>query len=231
MWSGDDERLLSTPDNPPPVDYVCRRFFVPNDPQWLSLVNGVVSLLLMPSMYRRREGGYGVMETVNYFADMFLMFTGYEPMIGTMLPSIAANLPAWALWCDGNTYTKAQFPELYDALHPDFKDTGLETFTLPDMTGRFLVGSNDIDEVGQTGGLDEVTLTQAQMPSHFHSFYPTVTLNIDLETPGAPDIFAAGIDPLTATNTDSKGGDQPHENRPPYLTVRWFIVASRRECW
>lgn len=231
MWVGQDPRLLDTPDNPPPIDYVCRRLFIPNDPQWLSLVNGVISLLLMPSMYRRREEGQSVLETTNYFADMFLSFLGYDPMIGTVLPSLAANLPVWALWCDGTTYLKAQFPDLYDAIHPDFKDTVAETFTLPDLNGRFLVGTTDIDAVGQTGGEEEVTLTEAQMPTHFHLYTPTVTNNLDLEAPGAPDILGAGVLPLVSSSTQPAGGSEAHENRPPFFTLRFYIVAARRECW
>lgn len=152
-------------------------------------------------------------------------------MIGTILPSISASLPAWALWCDGSTYDKAQFPDLYESIHPDFKDTGAETFTLPDLTGRFLMGTNDIDEVGQVGGEAEVTLTEAQMPSHSHEYQPRIDMNLDLESPGAPDILGAGITPLLTNVTFETGGDQPHENRPPFFKVRFFIVAKRRECW
>ena len=42
----------------------------------------------------------------------------------------------------------------------------------PDLRGKFLVGRNVLNEnsdyyqVGRTGGLEKVTLTEAQMPSH-----------------------------------------------------------------
>ena len=56
----------------------------------------------------------------------------------------------WGL-CDGTTYT--------------FKGV---TTAAPDLQNRFIVGAGDSYAVGATGGENNVTLTEAQMPEHDH---------------------------------------------------------------
>jgi microcystin-dependent protein len=127
---------------------------------------------------------------------------------------------------------------------------GSTTFVLPDMRGRSLVGAGQVGGSGTahtfatTGGATTVQLTQAQMPAHAHPLTGGVV-------PGAGDhgghfnasqvVTAAGPDygvaPWNSSGTDrgyhdhgvvavfcsSLGGDQAHENRPPFLVGNWLI--------
>lgn len=47
----------------------------------------------------------------------------------------------------------------------------------PDLRGRFIVGAGNTYSVGDSGGVDEVTLTTEQMPQHNHE----ATVSNDLE--------------------------------------------------
>ncbi len=92
----------------------------------------------------------------------------------------------------------------------------------PDLTGKFVVGqggSGDYQNIGNTGGEEQHTLTIAEMPNHTHNFSRSGDVNLD----------AGGNSPLLQQNADivlndaqglqSSGGDQPHENRPPYYVL------------
>jgi len=51
------------------------------------------------------------------------------------------------------------------------------TLGTPDLRNRFVTGAGSTYAVGGTGGVTTVTLTQAQTPSHFHSFSGVTSTN------------------------------------------------------
>ncbi|MDR3133217.1 MAG: hypothetical protein LBU42_04250 [Prevotellaceae bacterium] len=112
---------------------------------------------------------------------------------------------------------------------------------VPDLRGRFAVGfdssksnipvnntttSENYGAIGNKGGLREVTLTTAQMPSHNHT-----TENFSRQ--GYPDgsgdrtnnyYFMDGIrGGTTGLSIRYTGGGQAHENRPPYYVTAFII--------
>jgi len=132
-------------------------------------------------------------------------------------------LPVGWLPLDGTTYAVSDYPEL--AIQLDSQYISGSSFTLPDLSGLFLVGADGVTyELGDAGGEAAHTLTTAEMPAHGHTYTPPVA-NIDLEAPGAPDILAAGVG--TSANTGQAGSGEAHENRPPYYAVVYGIFAGR----
>lgn len=91
---------------------------------------------------------------------------------------------------------------------------------------RFLLGAGDSYAAGGTGGEVNHTLSVGEMPTHAHNVY-------DLPTPEGE--FTNGY--IQNTNhiwyerawysiTGNTGGNQPHNNMPPYLTVHiWKRTA------
>lgn len=146
-----------------------------------------------------------------------------DAMIGQIDLFLKA-LPSGWLELDGTTYDEADYPELYAAIHADFKNETLEQFTLPDFSDRFVVAEGSSYGIGDTGGSDTHTLTESEMPAHTHTYTPPLA-DVDLEAPGAPDILAARLG--TPTTTSSTGGGNAHENRPPYIAVTFGIFAGR----
>lgn len=140
-------------------------------------------------------------------------------MIGAMIPYVG-DAPTYTLEMDGSTYSKDDYPDLYDQV-PDSWKSG-DNFTLPDMSWRSAIGFDDTGSaVGETGGEQGHTLTLQEMPQHTHQ-YNQYTFGIDVESVGIPDPTGVG-QPALAQTTTSAGGDQEHNNMPPYLSVKWGI--------
>lgn len=96
---------------------------------------------------------------------------------------------------------------------------------------RFLLGAGDTHTAGSTGGEFEHKLKEAEMPLHNHieriqagnggianavtdpSITPGHTRGVVLKDNSWTEIASMNI---TTTNT---GGDEPHNNTPPYLAV------------
>ena len=85
----------------------------------------------------------------------------------------------------------------------------------------FLLAAGSTYAAGETGGEATHTLTVNEMPSHSHyqkRYWGSSGSANQAYTAGAeftsPNIYRSQID-----TTHSTGGDQPHNNMPPYLAV------------
>lgn len=165
-----------------------------------------------------------------------------EPFIGQIILFAGNFAPrGWAL-CDGQLLPISQNQALFSILGTTYGGDGRTTFGLPDLRGRVPVhqghgpGLSDY-HLGQKGGIETVTLTAAQMPPHAHSLHAN-------ENPGdSPDPAGAAISDskgrdrdfqksgevnvtMSASSIGSTGGNQPHENRQPYLAVNYIIALQ-----
>ena len=93
--------------------------------------------------------------------------------------------------------------------------------TWEQIQGRFLLAASEEYSAGTTGGETEHLLTVAEMPSHSHSF----TFSQPQQSASGGSNMWAPRD-VTYTSTHATGGNQPHNNMPPYLTVyMWQRIA------
>lgn len=86
---------------------------------------------------------------------------------GTLRTSLSATEPAGWKACNRQALSKAAYAELYALIGDTFGST-TETFNLPDLTDRVLVGAGTI-ALAEFGGASSVTLTEANLPSHTHT--------------------------------------------------------------
>lgn len=132
------------------------------------------------------------------------------------LPGVP-NLPENFVECNGQV--------LHDQESP------LNQQVIPNLNGnnRFLRGST---RTGGTGGEEEVTLEIDETPSHNHSikYGPAGDVGFDEIREASSHLRDTGhrggnkISWSSAVYEMTKsGGDQPHENRPPYYDVVWII--------
>ena len=83
------------------------------------------------------------------------------------------------------------------------------------MENRFLLGAGSGYVAGATGGEAEHTLTGNEMPSHYH----LLAMNQAGESEYWGPMCSAMQDGYMVNMTKPAGGDQPHNNMPPYIAV------------
>lgn len=144
-----------------------------------------------------------------------------DSMIGKVDQFISNPPPAW-LEFDGSTYDQDDYPELAAIIPAGWKSGG--DFTLPDLENSFscFVGSGGV--VAATGGANSFQLTTGQLPPHAHAYIPPV-VDVDLESPGVPDVAAARLG--ASTSTGSTGDGDSIDNRPQYITFILAIFSGR----
>jgi microcystin-dependent protein len=159
-----------------------------------------------------------------------------EPFIGQLMLVPYNFAPrGWAL-CNGQILPIAQNTALFSLLGTTYGGNGQTTFALPDLRGRVPISSGQGPglsnySLGEVGGVESVTLNVNQMPAHNH----TIACHSGDPNDSSPanSLPAGGGSYNTAANASmaqgmasSAGGNQPHENRHPYLVLNWIIALE-----
>src|ERR1700754_347246 len=82
---------------------------------------------------------------------------------GTFAPS------GWA-FCNGALINISDNDVLFNLIGTTYGGDGQNTFALPDLRGRLPMHQGGGFVMGQSGGVENVTLTRQQMPTHTHLF-------------------------------------------------------------
>jgi len=110
----------------------------------------------------------------------------------------------WAI-CDGTT------PATQGISSPTITTT-------PNLEHKFIRMSDD-DSSGSTGGADTHTLTEAEMPSHDHSY-------THYGPSGDGEESGVGQSGLFGATTGATGGDGAHNNLPSYYEMAFFMKVK-----
>lgn len=98
--------------------------------------------------------------------------------------------------------------------------------TWEQIKDKFILAAGDTYAAGSTGGEATHTLTVDEMPQHIHHIGWRYIFSED--GTGLPQLVNNGsvFVRYEDTQTDSTGGNQPHNNLPPYLSVYiWRRIA------
>jgi microcystin-dependent protein len=166
----------------------------------------------------------------------------------------------WAL-CAGQVMSISQNTALFSLIGTMYGGDGVQTFQLPDLRGRVPLGAGQGTGlspyiVGQSGGTENVTLTNSTLAAHTHTATPAgLSATVPAVTTGGttnqptPSVALAtptdaarnplniysnatptqNLAPGTVTGSisvGSAGGGQPHANIQPYLAVNYIIALQ-----
>jgi len=141
---------------------------------------------------------------------------------GIICPYAGSSAPSGWLLCDGTTgkdsIADPTLAGLYAVIGTTYGGVDAEDFDLPDLRERVpvgLKGGGTFTPLAATGGVEEHTLTESEMPSHSHNV-PRGTVN---GTNAAMQATDAGTD----IASDSVGGGNPHTNLQPYIVLNYII--------
>lgn len=191
-------------------EFMTRSFFIPREMS--PFIRGVLTSLADARSWEA-FGNSTPEQCAAIFED--LLFQQDNFMIGAIFPTLSPLLPSGCLWCEGQVLQVSDYPVLASLIDPTFIVGA--TIVLPDMRGRFIYGS---DTIGTVGGEEYHTLTVEEMPSHSHGEHTHLPGQLTGEAPTQvpdfpiPELFS------------SRGGDEPHNNMPPFITVRFYIMVK-----
>ena len=147
----------------------------------------------------------------------------------------------WA-FCDGQLLPISQNTALFSLLGTTYGGDGKSNFALPDMQGNAPMHPGQgpglsLHDLGETGGSQTVSLLESEIPSHSHSLNAVGGFNGTNNDPTneVPAKGDAGLLPYTPSGPSlimafqaiaPAGGDQPHNNMQPYLTLNFCIALQ-----
>jgi microcystin-dependent protein len=154
----------------------------------------------------------------------------------------------WA-YCDGSLLAISQYDALFTLLGTTYGGDGQTTFALPDLRGRMPIGQGNGPGLtprvmGQPGGSETVTLTQANMGQHNHplrvSQNPATSVSPAACVPAVPPAVAGhNFAMYTVANPNppptqvnlapmmrGAGNNLPHDNVMPGLCITFIIALS-----
>lgn len=140
--------------------------------------------------------------------------------------------------CQGQTLPISEYETLYNLIGTTYGGDGQTTFNVPDLQGRTPIhmgtgSTGTAYPIGQLLGVEQVTLTSNNYPSHTHPFIASQNSNGATSTPGNNTV-SAGLEVFSNKTPTSNmaagmvstapGSSLPHENRQPYLVLNWIIA-------
>ena len=143
----------------------------------------------------------------------------------------------WAM-CQGQLMPISQNDTLFTLIGTTYGGDGQETFGIPNLSGRAPMhmgqgpSISQSYQIGEAAGVESVTLTTQQIPTHNHAVL--VSQDLGTQTSPAGQVYAQNTQVLLYTqDTASKfcnasmfqpvGGSQPHENMQPFLVITFIL--------
>lgn len=155
-----------------------------------------------------------------------------QPYVGEIRMFAGNFAPSGWAFCDGQWLPISENETLFQLIGTTYGGDGESTFVLPDLRGRIPLHQGNGRILAETGGAEEITLTQQQIPAHRHPTLAAAASGTSASPQG--NVLASWADTpyaslpgtpvaLAPSAVDPAGGSQPHNNMPPYTAVSFII--------
>jgi len=233
-----------TPDTPGTITYTTRCVTMPDIPEFINLIGGLLFQATRPSFWML-SGDMTPDEAAILVQDALALYDATEVCnvdttpVGNMMIIPHDTVPDKWLLCHGTTvYDRVDYPDLY-ALLTEFQ-IDADTFNLPNMSSRFPYGYLSSGEpVGTEGGQAQATLSLTNVPPHTHTMAHTHGLKASNASGGSFGATgAANVNAVNSTHqtqavstpdTGSSGGSggvvQAFAIVNPYVRMKYIIKA------
>jgi len=142
----------------------------------------------------------------------------------------------WAT-CNGQLMAINQSQALFSLLGTTYGGNGVQTFALPNLQGRTPLSQGNGFTMGEIGGQESHTLVTTEVPAHNHLVNAILSPGTTATNTPVGNFLASanaavytGIGSasgsLNSNSVMAVGGNQPHENRQPFLVMNWIIALS-----
>lgn len=163
-----------------------------------------------------------------------------EPFIGQIILFAGNFAPRGWAFCQGQLLPISQHQALFAILGTTYGGNGQTTFALPDLRGCVPLGAGQgvqlsSRELGERGGSEAVTLTEAQIPAHTHALNASTTTaalkepanNLLAKSRVLPNYAPASAQvEMHKSAISDAGSGQPHNNMPPFLAINYIIALE-----
>jgi microcystin-dependent protein len=155
-----------------------------------------------------------------------------QPYVGEIRMFAGNFAPNGWMFCEGQLLPISENETLFQLIGTTYGGDGESTFALPNLSSRVPVHQGNGVAMAEQAGVETVTLTVQQIPSHPHSFMAAGNDGNQITAAGALPATSLNITPYINqppdTNFNSSaitpaGGSQPHENLQPFLCIDFII--------
>lgn len=146
----------------------------------------------------------------------------------------------WA-FCDGQILSLSQNTALFSLLGTTYGGDGKSNFALPNLQGSAPMHPGQgpglsLHDLGEAGGSDTVSLLESEIPAHSHGLKASAQPGEDpspaneaLARSVGANLYQTNASPLVRLGDQAltpAGGNQPHNNLQPYLTLNFCIALQ-----
>jgi microcystin-dependent protein len=140
--------------------------------------------------------------------------------------------PAGWMFCQGQLLPISENETLFQLIGTTYGGDGQSTFGLPDLRGRIPIHQGSGFILAENGGVEQVTLTTAQIPVHTHPMTALDQTGNQVSPSGNLPARSFDVKPyineppdggFSAAAIGPAGGSQPHTNFQPYLCIDFII--------
>jgi microcystin-dependent protein len=155
-----------------------------------------------------------------------------SPFIGEIRMFAGNFAPVGWAFCNGALIPISENDALFNLIGTTYGGDGQSTFALPNLQSRVPIHVGPGFALGQSGGVENVTLTTSQIPAHSHvpqAFNAAGNLSGPsggVWASSSPSTLYDNTAPSIAmapTAIGSSGGSQPHDNMVPFLVVNFIL--------